>query len=424
LAVTEEQDPLVMFLYALKAPETKRQYPRRFKVFLDFLNLEGTFEEQTKQFLMKARTNHQWAQDNFMQFIAFQIQRANHKEIAESTISNYYKATKLFCEMNDLSLSWKKISRGLPIGRRAANDRAPTIEEIQKLVEYPDRRIKPIIYTMASSGIRIGAWDYLQWKHVTPLHNGIGDEVVAAKLLIYPGDQEEYYTFITPEAYTALKEWMDFRAEYGEKINGDSWLMRDLWQTSNMNYGAKFGLATYPEKLKSSAIKRLIERTLWEQGIPHTLAPGAKHHEWKAAHGFRKFYKSRTEQVMKPINVELTMGHDIGISASYYKPTEREVLEDYLKAVDLLTINGDKIILQKQVLELKEKSKDSEYIIKAKMQEKDNQIRNIQDQFTAMQSQVQALISTLGSMDQLSKNELAKKMFQSGLYRTENEKLD
>ena len=32
-----------------------------------------------------------------------------------------------------------------------------TIEVIQKLVEYPDRRIKPIIYTMASSGIRIGA---------------------------------------------------------------------------------------------------------------------------------------------------------------------------------------------------------------------------------------------------------------------------
>ena len=121
-----------------------------------------------------------------MQFIAFQIQRANRKEIAECTISNYYKATKLFCEMNDLSLSWKKISRGSPIGRRAANDRAPTIEEIQKLVEYPNRRIKPIIYTMASSGIRIGAWDYLQWKHVTPLHNGIGDEVVAVKLLIYP----------------------------------------------------------------------------------------------------------------------------------------------------------------------------------------------------------------------------------------------
>jgi hypothetical protein len=58
---------------------------------------------------------------------------------------------------------------------------------------------------------------------------------------------------------------------------------------------------------------------------------------------------------MRPINVEITMGHDIGISASYYKPTEQEVMQDYLKAIDLLTINGDKTILQKQVTELEEK---------------------------------------------------------------------
>lgn len=50
-----------------------------------------------------------------------------------------------------------------------------------------------------------------------------------------------------------------------------------------------------------------------------------KRHEWKAAHGFRKFYKSRAEQIMRSINVELTMGHDIGVASSYYKPTELEV---------------------------------------------------------------------------------------------------
>ena len=37
------------------------------------------------------------------------------------------------------------------------------------------------------------------------------------------------------------------------------------------------------------------------------------------------------------------MGHHIGVSASYYKPAEREVIEDYLKAVDSLTINGEKL---------------------------------------------------------------------------------
>jgi len=417
LFILKERDALATFMYGLRAPDTRRQYPRRFQYFLDFLRIPGTLEEQAKQFVLKARENQVWAQESLMSFIEFQKERVRRAEISESTITNYYKATKLFCVMNDIVLNWKKISRGLPSGRRAANDRAPTLEEIQRLVEYPDRRIKPIIYTMVSSGIRIGAWDYLQWKHISPISNNTTGEIIAAKILVYPGDREEYYTFITPEAYNELKEWMDFRAGYGEKISGESWVMRDLWQTSNMNYGAKFGLATFPKKLKSSGIKRLIEHALWEQGIRHRLASGVRRHEWKAAHGFRKFYKSRAEQAMKPINVELTMGHDIQISQFYYRPVEHEVLEDYLKAVDLLTINSDKLILQKQVTELKEKSKDNEDLIKIRLKEKDEKLRNMQDQFTAMQSQVQTLISTLGSMDQSSKNELAKKMFENGIYK-------
>jgi hypothetical protein len=135
-------------------------------------------------------------------------------------------------------MSWKKISRGVPRGRHAANDRAPTREEIQRLFEYPDRRIKPIVYAMISSGIRIGAWDFLKWKHAKPFHSENG-EIVAAKLIVYAQEADEYYSFITPEAYVSLKEWMDFRASYGEKITDDSWLMRDIWQTTNMTYGAK-----------------------------------------------------------------------------------------------------------------------------------------------------------------------------------------
>ena len=54
----------------------------------------------------------------------------------------------------DIEIPWKKILRGMPKGRRYANDRAPTLEEIRKITEYPDRRTKPIIYTMASLGLR------------------------------------------------------------------------------------------------------------------------------------------------------------------------------------------------------------------------------------------------------------------------------
>ena len=42
---------------------------------------------------------------------------------------------------------------------------------------------------------------------------------------------------------------------------------------------------------------------------------------------------------MKSINIEILMGHSTGISDSYYRATEDELLEDYLKAVDFLTLS-------------------------------------------------------------------------------------
>jgi integrase len=194
--------------------------------------------------------------------LQFQKERVENKEITAATLRNLVKSFKTFCDSADLNIPWKKITRGLPKGRQASNDRAPTIEEIRKLIDYPDRRIKPIVYTMVSSGIRLGAWDLLQWKHAIPVTEDNREKIVCVKLIVYAVDIEEYYTFITAEAYSALKEWMDFCASYGEKITGESWSMRDLWQTTNMNYGAKWGLATNPKRLKSTGIRRIIERAL------------------------------------------------------------------------------------------------------------------------------------------------------------------
>ena len=74
--------------------------------------------------------------------------RVERKEITAATALNSVKVITLFCEMNDILLPWKRITSGLPKARRYADDRAPTLEQIQKIVQYPDRRIKPIVYTM------------------------------------------------------------------------------------------------------------------------------------------------------------------------------------------------------------------------------------------------------------------------------------
>jgi integrase len=171
------EDPLQNFLYALKAPDSKRQYPRRLEYFFDYLGLEGTLKEKCFVFCNQSKKDLRWTQYQLIQYIEYQKDWAQNGVIAESTINNYYKSIKLFCEMNDILLNWKKIAKGKPLHRNYANDRAPTIEEIKKLIDFPDRRIKVIILVMLSSGIRLGAWDYLKWKHIIPMKDE-SDEIV------------------------------------------------------------------------------------------------------------------------------------------------------------------------------------------------------------------------------------------------------
>ena len=181
-------DPYESFLYALKAPETKRQYPKRLKVVFDYLVTinelkETKIDSQCKEVVSKTLQNPHWLTSSLMRFVISQNDRIQKKEIVAITAYNYIRIFRLFIDMNfDMPpINWKKITRGLPSRREIGNDRAPTIEEIQKIIEYPDRRIKPLILCMVSGGFKLGAWDYLKWKHVIPIENK-GNEILAAKI--------------------------------------------------------------------------------------------------------------------------------------------------------------------------------------------------------------------------------------------------
>ena len=47
-----EQNPIDNFFYALKSSESRRQYPKRFEKFLNFLGLDGSLEDKSKAFLL------------------------------------------------------------------------------------------------------------------------------------------------------------------------------------------------------------------------------------------------------------------------------------------------------------------------------------------------------------------------------------
>jgi integrase len=395
-----EIDPWKLFLNAMRSPVTRDRYSTRVAKFFDFIEIPGrTLEQKAVNFARKGRKDSAWAFSAILKFIYYQRERVEKKEISGATVINYTKSIKLFCDMADIIIAWKKITRGLPRGKKYADDRIPTLEELKQLVDYPDRRIKAIVYTMASSGIRVGAWDYLRWSHIRPIEkNG---EVIAAKIIVYAGEDDEYFSFASPSAWSELLAWRQYRESSGEPVNDDSWVMRNLWDT---RVAQGRGLVTVPKKLTSLGVKRLMERAIWAQGLRKKLEPGKKRHPFQANHSLRKWYKTRCEiGGMKPINIEKLMNHSVGISDSYYRATEQELLQDYLHAIEYVSINGNEAKLTKQIEELKEKSRESEYIIRGKLVEKDKQILDLEKKQEKMGLLIQSLIDS-GNLKPLRKD--------------------
>jgi integrase len=167
-----------LFVYAVRSQITRDYYLRRLRIFFNHINLfsERTMEERCNIFAAKGLKDPNWAFISIVKFLQFQRQRVEKEGNYRSNTSQLCKSHKAILRNVCIPVAWKKISRGLPkIRRYAADDRAPTVEEIQKICEYSDRRIKAIVYTMSSSGIRLGACDYLRWRHIEPIRRGFNE---------------------------------------------------------------------------------------------------------------------------------------------------------------------------------------------------------------------------------------------------------
>ena len=420
--------PYENFLFALKSSEVKRQYPKLLKIFLDNikfeLDKESIAERANLLYEKSISPNKKWLETQIIRFVAFQKERVEKKEIAAGTLKNYVKVVKLFCEMNEIEnlIHWKKIKIGMPKVKEQADDRAPTMDEIRKLLEYPDLRIKPIVLTMISSGMRVGAWDYLKWKHIIPLKDK-NDDIIAAKIIIYAGEPEQYYSFITKEAYQSLNDWMNYRSSFGENVTRDSWLMRDIWQKTHKRYSHRIGLATNPKQLKSTGIKGMIS-SMWQVvGVRTELAIGQKRHEFKGVHGFRKFFESNCQLVMNHNNIKMLMDHSLGESGNYHRPTEKQLLDDYLKASDYLT-SSEENKLKKKNKELENKLNNREKLLNEQLVEKekrlqiieekyDNEMKNMKEEMNEQFTQVMKLVQQDKKLSQIKPTSIIEKINDS-----------
>ena len=133
----QEETPYEAFTMAIRSPITRQKYLQRLAYFTTFLGINGGNIEQRCNVLgRKSKADSKWLTHNVIKYLQIHRQRLENREISASTLRNYLKPVKLFCEQLEISLPWKKITRGMPRGRRYANDTVPTLEELQKIVQY------------------------------------------------------------------------------------------------------------------------------------------------------------------------------------------------------------------------------------------------------------------------------------------------
>lgn len=206
--ILDQQEIYSNFYDSLKSPKTKYIYSFYLKTFMKFHKIEeGNYaalfenpEQKIKDYLIAA-SKKDYAIAHFRIMIS---------------CLNFYS-------MNDYDeIKWAKLKRFIGETKPKHQDRAYTHDEILTMVNAAGSlKMKAIILLMASSGLRKSAIPILRCSHLQKK----GD---LYKISVYEGEKGKghYTCYCTPETATARDTYLRYRSRCGERINGDSPLFR------------------------------------------------------------------------------------------------------------------------------------------------------------------------------------------------------
>ena len=252
-----------------------------------------------------------------------------------------------FYQLNDILLNRKKIARYFGEYRRVSKDKAYTNEQIAQALATADHRMKMIILILATTGCRIGALPSLTLDNLTKI-----SEYGLYKITFYEGTNNEYYSFTTREcASTAIDSYLLYRQRCGEKISFNQ--KTNKWEPEDaplirltFDGTDSFQASRQIIPIKYMGLKRAITLHLIRSGIRQEEHP-TEHKKRvrkpvKLTNGYRKHVISTfIEAGLNHEIRELLVDHATQLDQNYFRPTEEQVLQEYLKAEPLLTVSEE-----------------------------------------------------------------------------------
>lgn len=204
--------------------------------------------------------------------------------------------------------------------------------------------MRTVILLLASTGMRVGAIPLMRLRNLEKVNliQGCGDKEIY-KITTYEND-EEHTTYCTPECVKAIDNYLDMRSRYGEKLNPNSFLIReqfDIRDSFAIRKPTTIKPISLSNKLRDIAIRAGL-RFVEESDIKYKH-PGSIRKEVPIAHGFRKFFTTQCiEAVLKTELRWYLEGHNLkGNDSNYVRVSEKRLQQEYEKAINHLTINEE-----------------------------------------------------------------------------------
>jgi integrase len=372
-----------IFIEGLKSPVTKAAYSYALSKYMNYTKIKNPDD------LLQHKDNPRLIQN---QIIDYLINLKNPpSSLRYATRSQYLAAIMTFYDLNDVILNKKRIYRYLGEEESPIENRGYSREEIAKMVEVCDERVRALILFLASTGVRIRAIIELKLEDLVSI-----PDYGLHQVKVYANAKERYFTFTTPEATIALNTYLNYRERYGEKLTPNSPLFRDQFDRNDLD-----SIHT-PQPVKLRALEWLISQTIQKCGLSTVERQTELSNEHgkirknvRLTAGFRKFFDTQLIYArVEPRTKEIFMGHSIGLDDHYFKPGENYVLQEYLKAVDNLTINEENR-LKIKVEELTAKTQTNEHIIQGKLEEKDKQVQDLIKKQKEMEEKFQMIFSRI-----------------------------
>jgi integrase len=320
----EQTRPYQNFIQSLKSDYTKRDYKKALFRYLAHYNttLERMLSLQIDE-----------VEERLIDYILF----LKKDDLSTSFINLNFCALKHFYFMNNVRINKEKIGKFLGESKKKNVDRSYTHAEIKSILDIADLRFKVVISVLASTGI--GPLPFLRLSHLVKK----GD---VYRFTIYQNTKDEYFCFCSTEAAGYIDSYLEYRTRSGEKLSKeDSFLIREQFDVNDIEQIRKQG-----RSITINSMSNILYSLAIKSGVRQTNhnSTGRERQAVPLAHGFRKFFTTQLiNSKVNPEIREMLLGHSIGLAGAYYKPTEDEMLEEYMKAVDNLTINPENKLRKK-----------------------------------------------------------------------------